>query len=193
MNSQKAPIALRPEELRALLEVTLAQDDREAYVIWLIGVAHGLRVSELIELRRRDFEETPTGMQLTVQRLKNSNRTTQELLSAPNPLLNELTVVREWIKNLRPNDRLFNLGDRFAVGRRFEKYAKLAGVPTQKRHIHVLKHTAGIMLRKSGADIVVIQQALGHRSVQSSMQYLRLTTEEVEEGRQRAFTMVASF
>jgi integrase len=107
--------------------------------------------------------------------------------------LNELTVVREWIKNLRPNDRLFNLGDRFAVGRRFEKYAKLAGVPTQKRHIHVLKHTAGIMLRKSGADIVVIQQALGHRSVQSSMQYLRLTTEEVEEGRQRAFTMVASF
>jgi integrase len=175
------------------LEVTLAQDDREAYVIWLIGVAHGLRVSELIELRRRDFEETPTGMQLTVQRLKNSNRTTQELLSAPNPLLNELTVVREWIKNLRPNDRLFNLGDRFAVGRRFEKYAKLAGVPTQKRHIHVLKHTAGIMLRKSGADIVVIQQALGHRSVQSSMQYLRLTTEEVEEGRQRAFTMVASF
>jgi hypothetical protein len=31
MNSQKAPIALRPEELRALLEVTLAQDDREAF------------------------------------------------------------------------------------------------------------------------------------------------------------------
>jgi|HubBroStandDraft_1064217.scaffolds.fasta_scaffold34219_3 integrase/recombinase XerD len=192
MNSgQKAPLALTPEELRALLEATLAHNDREAFVMFLIGVAHGLRVSELIELRRRDFEETATGIQLTVQRLKNSNKTTQELLSAPNPLLDELTVVREWIKDLKPNDRLFNLGDRFAVGRRFEKYAKLAGVSTQKRHIHVLKHTTGILLRKSGADIVVIQQVLGHRSVQSSMQYMRLTTEEVEEGRQRAFAMAA--
>jgi integrase/recombinase XerD len=192
MNSgQKAPLALTPEELRRLLQVTLAKNDREAYVMWLIGVAHGLRVSELIELRRRDFEDTTTGIQLTVQRLKNSNKTTQELLPSPNPLLDELTVVREWVKDLKPNDRLFNLGDRFAVGRRFEKYAKLAGVPTQKRHVHVLKHTTGILLRKSGADIVVIQQVLGHRSVQSSMQYMRLTTEEVEEGRQRAFAMAS--
>jgi site-specific recombinase XerD len=115
--------------------------------------------------------------------------TTQDVLSGVDPLLDELAVVREWIENLKPNDRLFNLGDRFAVGRRFEKYAKLAGASTQKRHIHVLKHTTGILLRKSGADIVVIQQVLGHRSVQSSMQYMRLTTEEIEERRQCAFAM----
>jgi integrase len=117
----------------------------------------GLRVTELIELRRKDFEESSTGMQLTVQRLKHSNKTTQELLMTSNPLLDELTVVRDWIKDLKPNDRLFNLGDRFAIGRRFENYAKLAGVSALKRHVRVLKHTAGILLRKSGADIVVIQ------------------------------------
>jgi site-specific recombinase XerD len=47
------------------------------------------------------------------------------------------------------------------------------------------------LLKKGGADIVVIQQVLGHRSEQSSMEYMRLTTEEVEEGRQRAFAMAA--
>jgi integrase/recombinase XerD len=188
---QKAPLALTPEELRALLEVTLAHTDREAYVMWLIGVAHGLRVSELIGLCRRDFEETSTGLLLTVQRLKGSNKTTQKVLPAANPLLDELTAVREWIKDLGPNDRLFNLGDRFAVGRKFEKYAKLAGVSTQKRHIHVLKHTTGILLRKSGADISVIQRVLGHGSIQSTMWYMLLTTEEIEEGRARALAMAA--
>ena len=135
MNSgQKAPLALTPEELRALLEVTLSHNDREAYVMWLIGVAHGLRVSGLIELRRRDFEESANGIQLTVQRLKNSNRTTQELLSAPNPLLDELTVVREWIKDLKPNDRLFNLGDRFAVGGDSRNTRNSPGVDSKTPH-----------------------------------------------------------
>jgi integrase len=189
--NQKAPIALTPEELRALLEAT-REDNRECYVAFLIAVAHGLRVSELIELRRSDFEENGNKMQLTVQRLKGSMKTTQDLLSSGDPLFDELTVVREYIKDLRPNDRLFNLGDRFAIGRLFQKYARRIGLSKQKRHIHCLKHTAGIMLRKAGADVVIIKEALGHRSLQSTMQYMKITAEEIEAGRQRALSVAAA-
>jgi hypothetical protein len=37
---------------------------RGAHVVWVISAAHGLSVSERIELRRRDFEQTPSGIQV---------------------------------------------------------------------------------------------------------------------------------
>jgi Phage integrase family len=144
MNSnQKAPIALTPEELLSVLKEALENNDRQSYVMFLIIVSHGLRVSEALSLRRRDFDETANGkVQLTVGRLKGSNETTQDLCSTPDfPLLDELAVVRTYIKDLKPNQFLFDLGDRFAVGRRFGRYARLAGVAKMKRHVHVLKHT----------------------------------------------------
>jgi integrase/recombinase XerD len=182
---------LTPEELRALLEATQA-DSPECYVAFLIAVAHGLRVSELIELRRSDFEENGNKMQLTVQRLKGSMKTTQDLLPSSDPLFDELSVVWEYIKDLRPNDRLFNLGDRFAIGRLFQKYARRVGLSKQKRHIHCLKHTAGIMLRKAGADVVIIKEVMGHKSIQSTMQYMKITQEEINDARARALMFAAT-
>jgi len=50
----KSPVALTPQELRNLLMVTREQDHR-AYVVFLLTVCHGLRVTEATSLRRKDF------------------------------------------------------------------------------------------------------------------------------------------
>jgi integrase len=48
---------------------------------------HGLRVTEIINLRRRDFNRDGDTIYLTVQRLKGSERTIQKLNASDEPLL----------------------------------------------------------------------------------------------------------
>jgi integrase len=189
--STQAPVALAPSELRNLLTATMANDYR-AYVMFLIGVMHGLRVTEIINLRRRDFRKDGDTIFLTVQRLKGSEQTTQRLNTSDETLLDEHTVVAAYIARLDPDDLLFTDSDghlltRQTVSRLIEKYGRLAQVPQHKRHCHVLKHTAGTLMRQAGCDISVIQSALGHKNINSTAAYLRVSCEEVDVARQRAF------
>jgi type 1 fimbriae regulatory protein FimB len=184
------PVALTQPELRSLLTVSREQEYR-AYVFFLITTLHGLRVSESIALRRRDF--TVNGdIFLTVQRLKGSEKTTQRLNACPDSLFNEAKIVAEFIKNLKPNDLLFPDRDggmltRWQVTSLIYKYGSLAGVPEHKRFIHALKHTCGISMRRAGCKLEEIQAALGHKNLNSTAMYLRVSSDESDDARARAF------
>jgi len=185
------PVALTQSELRGLLTVSRERDYR-AYVLFLITTLHGLRVSEVIALRRRDFAVNGDMIFLTVQRLKGSEKTTQRLNGCPESLFDERSVLAEFIKNLKPNDPLFPDADgsmltRWQVTSLIEKYGSLAGVPEHKRFIHSLKHTAGIHMRQAGCKLEEIKAALGHKSMNSTAQYLRVSADEADDARARAF------
>jgi integrase len=192
----KAPVAMTPQELRNLLTVTREQDYR-AYVLFLVTVCHGLRVTEAITLRRRDFSVNGSTLYLTVQRLKGSERTTQRLNTDPDSLFDEHSVVGQYIRALRPTDHLFTTSTgeemtRWQVTTLIQKYGRMAGVPEHKRFVHALKHTAGVLMRQAGCRIEEIQVALGHKNVNSSMAYLRISTDEADDARGQAFAQAAS-
>jgi integrase len=68
-------VALSLTELRNLLAKTREHDDR-CYVMFLLITLHGLRVSEAIELRRRNFATSGGGMVLdrpAAQRFEKDN------------------------------------------------------------------------------------------------------------------------
>src|SRR5580658_3607424 len=136
--------ALTPEQLHAFLAKTQEHDQR-AYVLFLLSVCHGLRVSESIELRRQNFSTTLTGeIYFTVQRLKGSNKTTQKLLTASDPLLDEASVVAKYIADLKPKDFLFTneRGERltrWGVNYLMLRYGTWAGLPPDRCHPHCLK------------------------------------------------------
>jgi integrase/recombinase XerD len=184
-------VALNSTELRNLLTVTRERDHR-AYVLFLIAVCHGLRVTEVINLRRRDFNLTGENIYLTVNRLKGSEKTTQRLNLSAEALFNERSVVREYIEDLGRDDLLFPTADgdlmtRQTVSRLIEKFGALADIPQHKRFIHVLKHTTGTSMRLAGFDLRVIQSALGHKNLASTAAYLRVSSEEVDDAREQAF------
>ncbi|MFZ0275348.1 MAG: tyrosine-type recombinase/integrase [Candidatus Sulfotelmatobacter sp.] len=110
----------------------------------------------------------------------------------PESLFDERGVIAEFIKNLNPNDLLFPDMDggmltRWQVTSLIEKYGSLAGVPEHKRFIHSLKHTAGIHMRQAGCKLEEIKAALGHKSMNSTAQYLRVSADEADDARARAF------
>lgn len=59
-------------------------------------------------------------------------------------------------------------------------YGKLADLPTDKCHFHVLRHTRAIELAEMGFDTKEIQFWLGHKNINNTEIYFRFTTKQQE-------------
>lgn len=167
---------LTREQLLKLLARAKAgkQGDRDHLMI-LLGVSHGLRASEICDLRVDDFD-LDEGT-ITIRRNKGSEKTTHPMVTDPDePLLNEATAVRQYVEGKR--SRIFDIGRKmFHILVR--KYSAEVGIPKRLRHPHVLKHsTAHFALESSGKDLVAVQKFLGHKSLQSTGIYLRISDAE---------------
>ena len=181
--------ALSKEELLALLRTAKACSERNWLMI-LVAFNHGLRAGEVCGgwyTRRVDgktqksFHPGITGEDvhdgyLTVKRLKNSLRTTQPLVSNPDPLFDESAALIEFARKAKPGRSIFGVS-RFQFWRILRKYAAIAGIPTHKAHPHVLKHSLA-MHAIPHAGIENVRQYLGHKSLSSTGAYLRVSDED---------------
>jgi integrase len=142
---------------------------RDATLI-LIAYRHGLRVSELVDLRweQVDFE---CGT-LHVRRKKNGDPATHPLSGR------ELRALRELKRAYLGSPFLFlteRLGPITAATVR--KLIARAGTNAQiglPVHPHMLRHAAGFYLVNNGADTRTIQAYLGHRNIMHMVRYTQL-------------------
>jgi integrase len=159
--------SLTRDELIALLTAARARSERD-WLLILIAFWHGLRATEVTQLRRDMFADG----KLTVKRLKGSLRTEHDLWEHENPLLNERKALFDFLRNLHGNQRLFPITRR-RFGQIMQECGELAGIPKAKRHPHALKHTIAMFSISSGIENA--RQYLGHKSISSTGAYLRLT------------------
>jgi len=171
--ARSAPISFAADELRALLTAARAESFRD-WLMFLVGYWHGLRVSEILGLRKGDVG----GGFLTVQRLKGSLKTRQELMADPDPLFNELAGIAAYTRNLRQWDKLFPI-NRMMAHRLIRYYGEKATIPTHKLHMHTLKSTCGMyFVPQIGLEFT--RQRLGHADIRSTQQYARVTDEQTD-------------
>lgn len=133
---------------------------------------HGLRVSEVISLTADSVRD---GV-LTIQRLKHSNRTIQPLFEHSNELLNEKKSVFDYTLGMLGNQRLFPFTKQHA-DRLIKRYAKAAGIPRHKAHMHILKHSIAMQIIGT-AGIENTRQWLGHKSISSTGEYLKVSDDD---------------
>jgi integrase/recombinase XerD len=136
-----------------------------------VGYLHGLRVSELISLKRENIRD---GF-VSVQRLKGSLKTVQPFVKSTDPELDEATELRELYGTLKPGDRLFQM-TRNGVYKLMQRAGGKAGIPAHKLHPHALKHSCAITGIKN-MGIHLVRQYLGHKSISSTGEYLKETDE----------------
>ena len=167
---------MTPRELLMVLDVARGRRTRDWCMI-LIAYRHGLRTEEVCGLTLHDVKN---GL-LSVQRRKGSLKTVQPLCrDRREPLLDEVSALRAWLKE-RPDDgsdALFTSQkggalDRTQFFRIFQGIAKTAGLPASKRHPRVLKYSLASHLLAGKTDLTVVTQILGHRSITSTMQYVK--------------------
>jgi len=165
----------RPE-----IEAILAAPDRSTFIgrrdhaLLTLAAQTGLRLSELIGLRRADLH-LATGAHVRCEGKGRKQRTT--------PLTRQtVAVLNVWLKEVgaAPDSLVFpsRLGGRLsadAFQRLVRQYAAAAKLPSLKgKHVtpHVFRHSAAMELVKADVDLSVIAMWLGHERVQTTMIYL---------------------
>jgi integrase len=144
---------------------------RDATMI-LVGYRHGLRVSELVDLRWDQVEfATAT---LHVRRVKQGTPSTHPILG------DELRALRRLQRKQEPKSPYVFTSERGApfstagfarMVERAGREAKLAF----KAHPHMLRHTCGYALANKGHDTRALQAYLGHRNIQHTVRYTELS------------------
>lgn len=179
-------VHLDPAEVLSVLKAARKKSVRE-WAMALLAYKHGMRASEICNLRLSDIDLKNENV--VVQRLKGSLRTTQALTEhRGEPLLNELRALREWLR-LRQSDGsdyLFNSQKggrlhRSQFFRLFREVARDAGLTPEKQHPHVLKHSLASHLLQANVNLALIKQALGHKSISSTMRYVATTDQQASK------------
>jgi type 1 fimbriae regulatory protein FimB len=184
-------VFLSPEDVLAVLRAAKKRSVRDWTMI-LIAYRHGLRASEVCGLRLADVNLKEGA--ILIQRLKGSLRTSQPLYAhRGQPLLDEVAALRCWLRARQADgsDYLFNSQkgarlDRTQFFRIVQAVAEAAGMPAEKRHPHVLKHSLASHLIAGNVNLALVKQALGHRSISSTMVYVGTTDAQAGEAVQAA-------
>lgn len=151
------------------------------YAMMLMSYRHGLRVSELIDIRMSDIDIATS--RLFVKRLKGSLSTSQPIEG------DELRAIRAWLRERSLSEDaahspLLFLSERGPFTRQALNYlvsqiGKRAGLPF-KTFPHMLRHSCGFYLANKGLDTRLIQDYLGHRNVQHTSKYTRTAASRFE-------------
>jgi integrase len=156
---------LSKPQLRALFQAAYDRN-RSHHLALLTAFVHGMRVSELNNLRGTDI--TPNG-EIIVRRLKGS-RTTIQLIRVDNDVLFDerpLIALAQEKKTLR----LFEIS-RQHFDRLIKKYGALAGIHPDRCHMHAMKHSCAMTVWDATGSLGQLQSYLGHVSASSSLVYL---------------------
>lgn len=170
---------LAKDELLSFLAVAKRERERD-WLMFLVAYWHGMRASEVVKLQRIAVANG----QITIHRLKGSDTTTQPLIEDENPLLNERAALETLALSTPPTSPIFPFS-RVHYFRLFRKYAKRAGLPAHKWHPHSLKHSvARHHIREMGIENM--RRYLGHKSMASTGEYLKVTDEEASAAMMRS-------
>jgi type 1 fimbriae regulatory protein FimB len=149
------------------------------FAMMLLAYRHGLRVSELVNLRMPDLD-LDTG-RLFVRRNKGSLSTSQPVGG------DEIRAVRAWLRQrinapccnsplLFPSER--GPMTRQAINYLVGKIGKRAGLGLVWPHM--IRHSTGFTLANAGVTTRVIQDYLGHRNIRHTQLYTRTTAVRFE-------------
>jgi site-specific recombinase XerD len=179
------PSVLSPDEIATVLKC--AQEDQSPkglrdYAVLQLLSTYGLRVGEIRCLCLNDID-----WRADILRIHHSKTAAFSLLPLMQPVGEALisylrdgrpkAYVREIFVRMRaPFGPLSQTGIYNGVRRRME----VAGVkPSGKRGPHIFRHARAVSLLRASIPRKVIGDVLGHRSMESTIPYLKLATEDL--------------
>jgi site-specific recombinase XerD len=138
----------------------------------LVAYRHGLRASELVDLRWDQVEFRTAS--LHVRRVKQGTPSTHPILG------DELRALRRLKREQEPKGAFVFVSERgtpFTTAG-FARMVERAGQEAKlafKVHPHMLRHACGYALANKGHDTRALQAYLGHRNIQHTVRYTELS------------------
>ena len=144
----------------------------------LVAYRHGLRASELVDLRWDQVEFRMAS--LHVRRVKQGTPSTHPILG------DELRALRRLQRDQEPMSPFVFTSERGApfstagFARMVERAGAEAGLGF-KAHPHMLRHACGFALANKGHDTRALQAYLGHKNIQHTVRYTELAPTQFKD------------
>ena len=137
----------------------------------LTAYKHGLRVSELIDLRWDQIDFDTANM--AVRRAKKGSPSTHPIRG------DELRALRRLQREQEPKSAFVFTSERGSplATSGFARMVERAGAAAElgfKAHPHMLRHACGFALANKGHDTRAVQAYLGHKNIQHTVRYTEL-------------------
>ena len=144
----------------------------------LVAFRHGLRSSELVDLRWDQIDFTHAV--LHVRRAKKGTPATHPVVG------DEMRALRKLQREQDPKSPFVftsGRGSPFTTAG-FARMVERAGVEAKlgfKAHPHMLRHACGFALASKGHDTRALQAYLGHRNIQHTVRYTGLSPDRFKD------------
>ncbi len=185
--SKMLPVVLSTDEIERLIgspDMNTELGTRDRAMIETL-YATGMRVSELVNLKKRDLIKSENVVRVF-------GKGSKERIVPIGDIA--LECIERYDSSARPklqkgksggNDFLFlnfrgGKLSRISVWRMLQKYGHSAGIKKQI-HPHTLRHTFATHLLEGGADIRAVQEMLGHSDIGTTQIYLHLDRNYLRE------------
>jgi len=165
------PRAIDPEDIRALLNVLDMPRDK-AMILTLLRT--GMRIGELMEARVADVNLEEKRIEIYEARKTRVGRVvylSKDAYAALNVWLNQHDPQIPYLFYSQLRKRFSYSGARIL----FVRYITRAGLAHKGYTLHCLRHTFASELLNAGMSLECLQQLLGHRCIEMTRRYARLT------------------
>tara|TARA_B100000530_G_scaffold307087_1_gene231503 strand:+ start:193 stop:789 length:597 start_codon:yes stop_codon:yes gene_type:complete len=176
--SQKLPQYLNQEQTRSFIKVAnkfqetkLAFRKNNVLLCIKLQLYAGLRVQEALNLKPQDVvlgESTKEGEIKVVQGKGSKDR----IVPMASAVVDIITFINSYLKP-KPNVSYINFKTRKPVWEWYKKISAEAGILNFKG-THTLRHTFARNCLRHGVPINVLQNLLGHESMQTTLEYLKI-------------------
>ena len=142
----------------------------------LIGFSGGFRRSELVNIENNDIEFVSEGVKIFVKRSKTDQSGEGMIKAIPyfdNHQFCPVIALKNWIDILdKKQNKIFNISDK-SVALIIKKYAKIAGLDSDKYAGHSLRSGFATSTAESGAEERNIMAMTGHKSTEMVRRYIK--------------------
>lgn len=191
-SKQKVPVFLTMEEVTRLLQAVQTYHHRKNSNSWiktrdlsilLLLLNTGMRVSELVNLDVNSLQKAGDSLRIVIMGKGGKERMLKlnaVVVSSLEQYLQQRPSTQDPALFLNKNaSRLSRKG----VSELITKYVREANLPPKAANIspHKLRHTLATMLLSNGENLRVVQEILGHSSIQTTQIYTHVINTEKDE------------
>jgi site-specific recombinase XerD len=175
-STSKLPPVMSPQEIKSLLD---GVENLKHRTILMMLYSTGMRLSEIANCRITDIDSKNMRIKI-VQGKGAKDRFT--ILSQQ--VLQEL---RAYYIIYKPKEYLFNgyvPGKRYGVRsiqHLMQKALIKIGLESKNYSIHTIRHSFATHLVDNGTDLHTVKELLGHTSLQTTMQYMHLSSQRISK------------
>jgi site-specific recombinase XerD len=184
---ERLPRAMDPDDLRKLLSVIKDIRDRAMIMVLL---RTGMRIGELLNTRVTDVHIKERRIEIYEGE---KNRLGRVVYLSDDAVI----ALRKWLKERNPREeylvytRMSTDTMSYSTARTiFQRYIVKAGLTDKGYSLHTLRHTFATEFLNAGMRLECLQVLLGHRSIEETRRYARLTDKTREEEYFRAMSRI---